>query len=42
MSQACRGFELVRACQSQLLANAAPELALTVLFTSLRQPGPAA
>lgn len=42
LAPACRGFELVRACQGQVLANAAPELALTVLLQGLRQEAPAA
>ncbi len=41
LTQASRGFELVRACQAQVLANAAPELALTVLLQGLRQPAAA-
>ncbi|CAO0823733.1 DNA polymerase III subunit delta' [Desulfarculales bacterium] len=40
LAQASRGFELVRACQTQVLANAAPELALTVLLQGLRQAIP--
>jgi DNA polymerase-3 subunit delta' len=40
LALASRGFELVRACQSQVLANAAPELALTVLLQGLRQAAP--
>ncbi|MFH1035082.1 MAG: DNA polymerase III subunit [Pseudomonadota bacterium] len=40
LARASRGFELVRACQAQVLANAAPELALTVLLQGLRQGAP--
>lgn len=36
LERASRGFELVRQCQSQLLANAAPELAVAVLLGGLR------
>ena len=36
LAQASRGFDLVRQAQTQILGNAAPELALTVLLGQLR------
>ncbi|MFZ5586220.1 MAG: DNA polymerase III subunit delta' [Thermodesulfobacteriota bacterium] len=39
LAQASRGFDLVRQAQGQILANAAPELAVTVLLQELRRAG---
>ncbi len=41
LEAASRGFGLVRACQSQVLANAAPELAVAVLLQGLHGAMPA-